>query len=460
MACPHNSEIILTIIDMTHRYLPHTPDDIARMLDAIGVETLDDLYADVPDSLRLARPYCLPEEMSEKEVRDFFDALGRKNRTMTCFAGAGYYHHYAPALIQTIISRSEFLTAYTPYQPEISQGTLHYIFEYQSMMAELTGLDVSNASMYDGTTAAAEAMLMMNASMRRGGRILTSATMNPRTLAVMRTYAHFHGIDLEVISATADGVTDRALLEERIAAGGVAGVVLPSPNYFGILEDFSGIADCCHAVKALLAIDSPASALAVIRSAGEWGADIACGDAQSLGMPLNYGGPSLGYLCATKALMRKMPGRIVGATVDRDGQRVFVLTLQAREQHIRREKATSNICSNQGLMTLYAAIYLSLMGRRGLEEVNRRGMEGAHYLADRLAATGAMSLTYPGSPFLNEFVMTVPAGADRYLAAAADRGILGGVKVDDTHVLIAVTEMQTRADMDTLAEAVGTCHKN
>ena len=438
---------------MTHRYLPHTPDDIGRMLDACGVESLDALYADVPDSLRLTAPYRLPPEMGEKEVRDFFDALGRKNRAMTCFAGAGYYHHYAPALIRTILSRSEFLTAYTPYQPEISQGTLHYIFEYQSMMSELTGLDVSNASMYDGTTAAAEAMLMMNASMRKGGRILTSATMNPRTLAVMHTYAHFHGITLEVIPATSGGVTDMAVMEERIAAGGVAGVIVPSPNYFGILEDFTGLADRCHAVKALLAIDSPASALAVIRSAGEWGADIACGDAQSLGMPLCYGGPTLGYLCSTKALIRKLPGRIVGATTDRDGQRVFVLTLQAREQHIRREKATSNICSNQGLMTLYAAIYLSLMGRHGLEEVNRRGLEGAHYLADRLSQTGAMSLTYPDSPYLNEFVMTVPCGTDIYLRAAADRGILGGVRIDDTHVLIAVTEMQTRAEMDALADA-------
>lgn len=424
------------------------------MLDVCGVDTLDDLYADVPDGLRLHRTYRLHDEKSEKEVRDFFDALGRKNRTMTCFAGAGYYHHYAPSVISAVISRSEFLTAYTPYQPEISQGTLHYIFEYQSMMSSLTGMDVSNASMYDGTTAAAEAMLMMYGASRKGGRILTSATMNPRTLAVMHTYARYHGVELEVVPATGDGVTDRSVLDERIAAGGVAGVILPSPNYFGILEDFSGVADACHKVKALLAIDSPAAALAVIRSAGEWGADIACGDAQSLGMPLNYGGPTLGYLCCTKTLMRKLPGRIVGATVDRHGQRVFVLTLQAREQHIRREKATSNICSNQGLMTLYAAVYLSLMGAKGLVEVNRRGMEGAHYLAGRLTRTGVMSLTYPDSPYLNEFVMTVPCGADRYLESAAARDILGGVRIDDTHVMIAVTEMQTREDMERLVDAV------
>lgn len=239
------------------------------MLGVCGVDSLDGLYADVPDGLRLDHRYLLPDEMSEKEVRDFFDALGRKNLVMTCFAGAGYYQHYAPSVISAIISRSEFLTAYTPYQPEISQGTLHYIFEYQSMMASLTGLDVSNASMYDGTTAAAEAMLMMNASMRKGGRVLTSATMNPRTLAVMETYAHFHGIELEIIPSTDSGVTDMAILKSRIASGGVAGVILPSPNYYGILEDLSGIADVCHAVKALLAIDSPASTLAVIKSAGE-----------------------------------------------------------------------------------------------------------------------------------------------------------------------------------------------
>lgn len=422
------------------------------MLGVCGVDSLDALYADVPDSLRLAHPYDIPGEMSEKEVRNFFDALGRKNRVMTCFAGAGYYHHYAPALVKYIISRSEFLTAYTPYQPEISQGTLHYIFEYQSMMASLTGLDVSNASMYDGTTAAAEAMLMMYASVRKGGRVLTSATMNPRTLAVMQTYARYHGIDLTIIPSTPAGVTDLSLLEADIDAGGVAGVLLPYPNYYGILEDLTGVADRCHAAKALLAIDSPASSLAVIRCAGEWGADIACGDAQSLGMPLDYGGPTLGYLCCKKALMRKLPGRIVGATTDREGRRVFVLTLQAREQHIRREKATSNICSNQGLMTLYAAVYLSLMGQRGLEEVNTRGIEGAHYLADRLCHTGAMTLTYPDSPYLNEFAMTVTCGADRYLDAAAEQGILGGVKIDDTHLLIAVTEMQTRDDMDRLVD--------
>lgn len=438
---------------MTHRYFPHTPADIEAMLEACGVKEPGDLYADVPASLLLGRDYDLPTEMSEKEVRDYFDRLGAANSTLTCFAGAGFYDHYTPALTDTITSRSEFLTAYTPYQPEISQGTLHYIFEFQSMMAELTGMEVSNASMYDGATATAEAMLMALAQVRKSHRVLISATLNPRVAAVVRTYAHFHGAEVETIEADG-GITSMADLERKLAGGGVAAVILPQPNYHGIVEDFTGVADICHAAKALLVINCQASALGVLKSPGEWGADIACGDAQSLGMPLSYGGPYLGFLCCTKALMRKLPGRIVGATTDSEGRRSFVLTLQAREQHIRREKATSNICSNQGLMALFATVYLSLMGPSGLREVNEQGMEGAHYLARSLENTGVMRLTYPNRPFLNEFLMTVDADIDAIMEEAVAEGILAGVKVDDRHLLIAVTEMQTREDMDRLTETV------
>ena len=418
------------------------------MLERCRAKSLDDLYSDVPPQLRLHRPYDLPAEMSEKEVRDYFESLDRECTQLVCFGGAGYYDHYTPAVIRTITERSEFLTAYTPYQPEISQGTLQYIFEYQSMMTSLTGMEVSNASMYDGSTATAEAMLMCVAAAKKKRRVLISETVNPAVAAVCATYARYHGVALEVIPQE-DGVTSRAAFEMQMQAGDVAGVIVASPNFYGILEDYTGWADYCHERKALFVVNAMASALGEIRTPGEWGADIAVGDAQSLGMPLNYGGPTLGYLCATKALMRKMPGRIVGATRDANGQRVFVLTLQAREQHIRREKATSNICSNQGLMTLHAAIYLSLMGPQGLREVCRISRDGAHYLCEQLEATGKMHRAFPDKPFFNEVLMKVPAeNVDANLQAALEQGIFGGVKLADDLLLVAVTEMQTKADID------------
>lgn len=431
-----------------HRYLPHTEQDIAQMLEACQAKSLDDLYSDVPEQLKLKRPYQLPAEMSEKEVRDFFAAMRAKCTQLVCFGGAGYYDHYAPAVINALISRSEFLTAYTPYQPEISQGTLQYIFEYQSMMTSLTGLDVSNASMYDGATATAEAMLMCVAAARKKNRVLISATMNPAVADVVRTYARYHGVALEVIPEK-NGVTSRAEFEEMMQAGDVAGVIVPDPNFFGIVEDYTGWADLCHKYKALFVMNCQASALAAIKTPGEWGADIAVGDAQSLGMPLNYGGPYLGYMCCTNALIRKMPGRIVGATKDKDGKRVFVLTLQAREQHIRREKATSNICSNQGLMALYVTIYMSLMGPEGLKQVNELSADGAHYMAHHLTETGSMHLLHPHEPYHNEFLMKLEkVTADQVLAATLAEGIFGGVKLADDLLLIAVTEMQSKADID------------
>ncbi|MBD5244080.1 MAG: aminomethyl-transferring glycine dehydrogenase subunit GcvPA [Barnesiella sp.] len=439
---------------MAHRYFPHTPDDIKAMLGRCGVESLADLYADVPEALRLKEPYRLPASMTEKEVRDFFRALERKNRELTCFAGGGFYDHYAPAVIPSIISRSEFLTAYTPYQPEISQGTLQYIFEYQTMMTELTGLEVSNASMYDGTTATAEAMMMAVAASRKRNRVLISATVSPQVKEVVRTYATYHGVEIDEI-AEENGVTSRADFEAKLSAGApVAGVIVASPNYYGIVEDYTGWADTCHAAKALLIMNCVAADLAVLRTPGEWGADIAAGDAQSLGMPLSFGGPYLGFLCSTKALIRKMPGRIVGATTDAEGRRVFVLTLQAREQHIRRDKATSNICSNQGLMALYATLYMGLLGANGLREVCEQGAAGARYLAAGLEATGKMRLKYPSQPWLNEFVMTCDFSVDTLIERSVAAGLLPGIKLSESDILIAVTEMQTRADMDRLIEIV------
>lgn len=429
---------------MSHRYFPHTPEDVNLMLKACGASSLDDLYSDVPPSLRLKGGYNLPPAQSEPEVNEAFAKEFAKCTPLACFAGAGAYDHYTPAVIEALTSRSEFLTAYTPYQPEISQGTLQYIFEYQSMISNLTGLDVTNASMYDGATATAEAMLMALNATRKKRRILISATVNPEVGAVVNTYAHYHNVAVEVIPQK-DGVTDKDELELMLGAGDVAGVIVASPNYYGILEDYEGWADKIHDKKALFIINSPALALSVIKSQGEWGADIAVGDAQSLGMPLNFGGPYLGYMSCTQALMRKLPGRIVGATTDEKGQRVFVLTLQAREQHIRREKATSNICSNQGLMTLHAAIYMSLMGAKGLEEVNRLSCNAAHFLAERLTDTGKMKLSHPDKPFLNEFKVTVtdPLTTGQVLDALKAGGILGGVAIDEDEMIIACTELTT-----------------
>lgn len=446
--------------DMIHRYFPHTPDDISCMLERCGMVSLEDLYADVPDSLKLKRDYNVPPMKSEDEVRRYFNDLADSNMQVTCFAGMGFYDHYAPAVISHIIARSEFITAYTPYQPEISQGTLQYIFEYQTMMTELTGLDVSNASMYDGSTAVAEAMMMAVANARKRHRVLVSVTLNPIYIDVIKTYARYHGVQVDFIPE-ADGVTDLSAMASMLMVGDVAGVILPTPNRYGIIEDFTGVADTVHAYKALMIVTSPASVLGVIKSPGEWGADVAAGEGQSLGMPLSYGGPYLGYMCCTKALMRKLPGRIVGATTDAEGQRTFVLTLQAREQHIRREKATSNICSNQGLMALYAAIYLSLMGSDGLRKVNEISASRAHLMAVKLEDTGLFVPKYPDRPYLNEIAMTYKGtvALDILLSTlCVDYGVLAGVQIDDDTVLFCATERRTVEEIDNLATAITEVH--
>jgi len=433
---------------MSNRYIPHTPEDVARMLERIGVKSVDDLYSDVPGEVIFRGEYALPEGMSEIELREYFKGLADKNRTLTVFAGRGAYDHYAPSVIPHLLERSEFYTAYTPYQPEISQGTLQYIFEYQSMISELTGMEATNASMYDGATATAEAMFMMVASARKRNRVAISGTILPAVLDVVRTYAKFHGVELTVVPEK-DGVTDREAMSAEIAKGDLAGVIVASPNKYGIIEDFSGLADEVHAAKSLLTINADPSTLAVLRSPAEWGADIACGDGQSLGMPLQFGGPYLGYMSCAKALLRKMPGRVVGATTDRDGKRCYVLTLQAREQHIRREKATSNICSNQSLMALYATIYIALMGNEGLREVNRLSCDGAHLLCDRLVKSGKFSLAFD-KPFLKEFTLRTDLDMDKVNARLAANGIMGGVVTGPGLVTFAVTEKRTREEIDRL----------
>jgi glycine dehydrogenase subunit 1 len=435
------------------KYFPHTSDDIRQMLDVIGAKTVDDLFANVPADVRLQGDYDLPQAMSEIDIRRHFDTLGAANALKTCFAGAGVYDHYVPAVIPQLVSRSEFLTSYTPYQAEIAQGTLQYIFEYQTLMARLTGMEVSNASMYDGASATAEAAMMAVAIGKKANRILLSETVDPKVAAVLDTYAHFQGIDLVRIPQD-NGATDFTRLPQLLGEGGVAGVIVQQPNCYGIVEDFSGVADQCHDHRALLIVNSVAADLSVLKTPGEWGADIAVGEAQSLGLPMQWGGPYLGYMCTTEKHMRKMPGRIVGQTLDSEGRRAFVLTLQAREQHIRRQKATSNICSNQSLMALWVTIYMSLMGRKGLVEVTQRGCDGAHYLRDALVATGRFTDAFPGREYLNEFCLRYDGDLDALQQCWLDNGFFGGVKVAPDTVMLAVTEQRSKHEIDTLVDFV------
>ena len=412
---------------MDYKYFPHTEDDLQAMMEKAGVKDLDDLYAQIPDAIRFKGDYQLPSEMSELEVRDLFEKLGSQNKQLTCFAGYGVYD-----------------------QAEISQGTLHYIFEYQSMMAELTGMDISNASMYDGTTAAAEAMMMAVAAGKKVNKVLVSAGLNPKTREVLDTYALHQGIELVTIP-TEDGVTKLSALQDLLSTyDGVAGVMVQQPNVFGIVEDLTGFAEACHEQKALFMMDCVAADLAMLKTPGEWGADIAVGDGQSLGIPMQFGGPYVGYMCCTEKLIRKMPGRIVGMTKDNRDQRAFVLTLQAREQHIRRQKATSNICSNQSLMALFVTIYMSLMGKQGLKEAAQLSYAGAHYLCDELLKTGRFSLVYD-RPFFNEFYVKYDGDAETLYLRFIEAGFLGGVRFEEGF-LFAVTEKRTKEEIDNLVK--------
>lgn len=433
---------------MSHKYMPHSDEDIRVMLEKVGVDSIDDLYSDVPSEVIFKEEYDIPSSMSEIELRKHFKALGDANVPMTVFGGQGAYDHYSPSVIPHLLSRSEFYTAYTPYQPEISQGTLQYIFEYQSMISELTGMEATNASMYDGATACAEAMFMLVASSKKKNRVLISSTVLENVRKVVETYMKFHGIDLTVIPEK-EGVTDLEAMNEELAKGDVAGVMLPMPNKYGIIEDFTGVAEAVHGAKGYFGIYADPSALAVLKTPAEWNADVACGDGQTLGMPLSFGGPYLGFISCSKGMLRKMPGRIVGATKDIDGKRGFVLTLQAREQHIRREKATSNICSNQSLMALYATMYVALMGDKGLKEVNKLSCDGAHYLYDKLLESGKFQPVY-NKPFLKEFVVKTSLDINALNKKLMKEGIMGGIDLGDGKVAFAVTEKRTKDEIDRL----------
>ena len=434
-------------------YLPHTESDIRQMLDRIGVKKLEDLYSDVPSEFLKKSAYALPDALSEQEIRDYFASLEAMNARLKVFVGAGAYDHYTPAVIPYLCSRSEFLTAYTPYQCEISQGTLRYIFEYQSMICELTGMDVSNASMYDGPTAAAEAMKMAVACSRKKTRVLLSRGLLPHVIKVVETYARFGGVEIDYIPV-AEGQTSLESLCEELAKDDVAGVIVPSVNRYGIIEDHSGFADAVHARKGILVEYCDPSALAVVKTPGEWDADIAVGDGQSLGLPLCYGGPYVGFMAVKKEHLRKMPGRIVGQTVDKEGRRAFVLTLQAREQHIKREKATSNICSNESLMALWVTVYLSLMGPEGLREVNRLSSDGAHYLYAELLKTGRFEEVFPGKPFLKEFVLKPKQFPGQMQKKLEDAGFFAALDTEEGYVSFCVTEKRTKEEIDRLVQVI------
>jgi glycine dehydrogenase subunit 1 len=423
------------------RFTPHTEDDIREMLGAIGVETLDDLFADV--SPKFEGELDLPPVLSEYEALSDVNRLAARNVTgLPIFLGAGAYDRITPSTVGAIISRGEFLTSYTPYQPEVSQGVLQAIFEFQSVISELTGLEISNASVYDGASAVAEAALMTARQTKRDPKVAVSAGLNLRYREVIETYR------VETVELPFDGgTTDFSAVPED-----VSGVFVQSPNYYGIVEDTRAASEVAHAVGALaVAVCDPIS-LVVLEAPGNLGADVAVGEAQPLGMPLLFGGPYAGYMATRAEFVRQLPGRICGETVDKDGRLAHVLTLRAREQDIRRAKATSNICTNQALTALAATVYASLMGPQGLREVAELSISKAHYLAGRLGEAG-FKLRYPDAPFLWEFAVELPDVA-RANEALLENGMIGGLDLGDGAMLVAVTEKRTKEELDAFVEVV------
>ena len=423
-------------------YIPSTCDQRQEMLRAVGVRELRELYRDVPEEMYLDKGLNIPEGLSELEVSEKVRAMAAKNRVFpVVLRGAGAYDHYIPSIVRYIPAKEEFLTAYTPYQAEMSQGLLQSIFEYQTMICELTGMDVSNASVYDGATAAAEAVAMCRDRKRRV--TLVSACVNPDVLSVVQTYCYGTGDEVRIVPAK-DGRTDPEALKQMLTED-VASVYIQQPNFYGRFEAAEAIGQVTHGAGAMFIMGCNPIALAILKTPRECGADIAVGEGQPLGMPLSYGGPYLGFMATTQKLMRKLPGRIVGQTEDSKGERAFVLSLQAREQHIRREKASSNICSNQALCALTAGLYMSVMGPGGMAEAAEQSMGKAHYLAEELCKLEGVSLVYGGA-FFHEFVTVLPK-REAVLKALEEAGILGGLPVEEG-VLWCVTEKVGKRDLD------------
>ena len=431
-------------------YVPSTAQERQEMLASIGLCSIDELFSHIPDSLKLKGELNLPSGKSELEVCRTMEHIAAQNIVFdSIFRGAGAYDHYIPAIVKSVTGKEEFVTAYTPYQAEISQGVLQSIFEYQTMICELTGMDVSNASVYDGATAAAEAVNMC--CERSRNVVFCSAAAHPDTIEVVKTYCWASDHEFVLVPAK-DGKTDWNSIVPQLDKKTSACLYIQSPNFFGQIEDVQQAAEAVHAVGAKLIMGCNPIALGLYKTPAELGADIAVGEGQPLGMPLSFGGPYLGFMATTKAMMRKLPGRIVGETTDVDGKRAFVLTLQAREQHIRREKASSNICSNQALCAMTAAVYLAAVGPEGLKQVANLCYQKAHYLMQQLTAIPGITLRYQG-PFFHEFV-TDQGDANRILLKLEQEGILGGLPLSDGGILWCATEKNSKEDIDRMVGIV------
>lgn len=439
-----------------------TEQDKAAMLEVIGVDSVDELFNDIPEKVRFQGEYNIKPAKSETGLMKELAVLAGKNadfKSHASFLGAGVYDHYMPVIVDHVLSRSEFYTAYTPYQPEISQGELQAIFEFQSMICELTGMDVANSSMYDGGTALAEAA-MLSAAQTRRKKILISQTVHPESREVVKTYAKGQYIDVVEIPAK-DGLTDLDALKE-LAGADIAAVIVQYPNFFGRIEQLKEIEEIAHEHKSMFVVSSNPLSLGVLTPPGKFGADIVVGDAQPFGIPAAFGGPHCGYFAVTEKLMRKVPGRLVGQTHDDQGRRGFVLTLQAREQHIRRDKATSNICSNQALNALAASVAMTALGKKGVREMAAANIQKAHYAKKALKENG-IEIVMDG-PSFNEFVIKLNKPVKEINQALIQRGIIGGYDLGRDyegmagHMLVAVTEQRTKEEIDTFAKELGDLH--
>ncbi len=442
-------------------FLPHTREEEKAMLQAIGASSTKDLFQDIPKELRLQRPLQLPQGLAEKAAWEEVQRLAERNRhtgNFLCFRGAGAYEHYQPSAVNHLLSRADFYTAYTPYQPEISQGTLQSIFEYQTCICELTGMDVANASHYDGATALTEAALMAVEATRRA-KVAVSTLVHPEYRETMQTYLRRRGVEI-IWLPYQEGLTVSGTDLERYLSDEVAAVLIQSPNFWGSIEDLKMFAEKIHEKGGLFVACVDPLSLGVLESPGRLGADIVVGDGQSLGLPLSFGGPYLGFMACKEKYVRRLPGRIVGKTLDRLGREGYVLTLQAREQHIRREKASSNICSNQALCALAATIYLALMGPEGLAEAGNQCLQKSHYARKRLAALPGVTIPFK-APFFQEFVVKTKEAPNQINQRLWEAGILGGLDLSkyypemENHLLLCVTEMRSREEIERLIQVWG-----
>lgn len=441
-------------------FIPNTEKQQKEMLSKIGLNSIEDLFEDIPSDVRLQRSLDLPQGLTESELSVHMKRLAGNNANLddySCFLGAGAYDHFIPSAVDHLLSRQEFYTAYTPYQPEISQGILQGIFEFQTMMCELTGMEVANASMYDGASALAEAVLMAAQTSRRQ-EILVAQSVHPESRQVIKAYAGLKGLSIREISYK-DGRLDLLELEKSLSPA-TAAVVVQNPNFFGIIEPLKKIGEIAHQNKSLFTVSADPISLGLLKSPGELGADIVVGEGQSLGNPLSFGGPYLGFFCVREKFMRKIPGRIVGQTTDKDGNRGFTLTIQTREQHIRREKATSNICSNQALNALAAAIYLTLLGKKGLKDIAYLSLQKAHYTYDELLKSKAFSPVFQ-APFFKEFAVRCGSSPQELNSKLLQDKIIGGYCLETDYPelknswLLAVTEKRTKEEIDKLVLKAG-----